>query len=330
MKRRQFLSTVGALAAAGVRAGPSAKRVGFLSVRDMKSLPRFREAFEARLAERGYNGSNLELRYFSGEDRVDRLDAKARELVQWAPDAAFAPGDEMAAALAGATRTIPIVFCGVYDPIAHGFAASLARPGRNLTGAGYEYASLTVKRLEMARELLPRARRIALLMRSNDAQYWRDMRARISGFGSRLGLRLDEVDVAKFEKGLPGALAAIVAKPPDIVVPYGNIHVGPDSRLIADPLKMIVEFERRQRVPVFHAGAGLADRGCVIALGVDSLDGTRRGADILVRILRGARPEETPIQMTERFVLEVNLGAARAIGLAIPESILIRASHVVP
>ena len=330
MKRRDFLATCAALAATRARAAPALKRVGFLSVREFKTGASYRQAFEARLAERGYAGPNLELRYFSAAGHVGLLDERARELVQWAPDAAFAPGNDQASALARATSRIPVVFCGVSDPLAHGYAASLAKPGGNVTGAGYDYAPLTAKRLEMVRELLPRARRVALLMRSNASQYMRDTRTMLSAVGTRLGLQLEEFDVAHDDRGLAATLAAMAARRPEIVVPYGAFNVGPAGRLVADPLGMVLDFERRNRIPIFHSEGGLIDAGCIVAMGVNALDELRRGVEILARVLRGANPASTPIEMAERYDLEVNLGAARAIGLAIPESILIRASHVVP
>ncbi len=340
MNRRRFL-TFAALASAA-RQAPAQRgsgkpyRVGFLSMwgaadgakHRSTDGARYRKLFQDRLAERGFTPENLEVRYFSADGRIDLLPARAREVAAWAPNAVFAPGFLEAKAMQTETRTIPIVFCGVSDPVEIGLVRELGQPGGNVTGAAQEYAGLTVKRLELVRELLPRATRVALLMRSSsESPYSQALRTRLLGVATGLGLRLENADVAIDERGLSATLASLAPKLPDMVLPYGYFFVDHDA-VARDPLGIQRDFERRYRVPVFHSDTRAVVEGCVIGLGIDTKDDLRRGVDILARILRGARPANTPVEMAARYELAVNLGAARAIGLAIPQAIMIRADRV--
>lgn len=333
MNRRSFLALAAATtidpAIAQVLPRRAGLRVAFLSLRNPADGGPYRKAFRERLAERGFSADDVEVRYFDADWSIEVLAERARQIAAWAPDAVFAPGFDQAKAMQGATRMIPIVFCAVPDPVESGLVRELAQPGGNVTGAGFEYASLAAKRLELARELLPGASRVALLLRADPAsEYLQVARQRLQLAAARLGLRLEEADVGFKERGLAATLETIAQRPPDAVLPFGTFERR-GSMMSRNTLGVLLEFERRRRVPVINNDAVAVENGCLISLGPNSLDEMRTGVDTLARVLRGATPANTPVEMAVKYELVVNVSAARGMGIAIPQAVMIRADRVV-
>ncbi len=333
MNRRLFLALAAttAISPAFAQVAPrrAGLRVAFLSLRNPADGAAYRKAFRERLAERGFTADNVEVRYFDADWSIEVLAERSRQIVAWAPDAVFAPGFDQAKAMQDATRTIPIVFCAVPDPVENGLVHELAQPGGNATGAGFEYASLAVKRLELVRELLPRASRVALLLRNDPAsEYLQAARQRLQAAATRLGLRLEEADVGTNERGLAATLEVLALRPIDAVLPFGTFERR-GTMMSRNTLGILLEFEGRRRVPVVNNDFVAVQNGCLISLGPSSLDELRTGVDTLARILRGARPANTPVEMAVKYELGLNLSAARAMGVAIPQGVMIRADRVV-
>lgn len=332
MDRRSFLA--GAAAIAATRSARGAKptsvpRVAFLSIRNPVDGAQYRKLFLETLAERGFPPHAVEVRFFDADWNIDVLAANARQVAAWAPDAVFAPGFDQASAMLAASRTLPIVFCGVPDPVESGLVRDLAHPGGNLTGAGYEEAALSVKRLELARDLLPRASRVCLLLRDEPAsRYVQAVRERVRLAAGRLALRLEEADVAVAERGLDATLAALGRHPPDALLPFKSFEQR-GTNVTRNTLGLLNGFERRHRVPVMHNDAVAVENGALISLGPGSGDQLRTGVQLLARVLQGARPAGIPVDMAVKYEIAVNLSTARALGIAIPQTVMVRAGRVV-
>jgi putative ABC transport system substrate-binding protein len=217
------------------------------------------------------------------------------------------------------TSRIPIVFTWVDgDPADAGLVTSPGRPGGNLTGLSYHYDLFAQKRLELVRELLPRARRVVTLV---DKAVWNEesVLLKLKVASSYIGLQLDEIDVSL--GGMKRALEGLADRLPDAVVPIG-LHSDPNYST------NLAEFQARTRVPVIDDSLESAE-GVVIALAEDDRDHFRRAADMAVKVLNGANPRELPVDGATRFFLVVNERAATGIGINIPATILIRADRVI-
>ncbi len=324
--RRAFIVTVGA-AALGASCGAVAQaprrsvRIGWISF----FADSFREpqalAFLQRLAELGYvEGRNLTVERRHGNNRMEGLQEASAQLGKLHCDVYFGGGAEAnLAALVQADRQTPIVFVAVdFDPVATGDVASLAQPGGRVTGITTLQSTLPAKRLELLREMLPDARKIAVFANDQTASQL----ALVQGTARRLGLELHVIDFKRppfdFEKGFAEALGAKA----------GAVFVL-GSGLWVPARRKIVELAIRSRLPsVFHQ-AYWVEAGGLMSYGFDFPWMWRRGADMVVNILHGAKPAEMPMEQPTEFELAFNLKTARALGLRIPQSLLVRANRVI-
>ena len=321
MKRRAFLAGVGALAlarTAKAQAQGKAKvqRIGFL--RSGPPPPAWINGLREGLRELGYvEGRNVTIE-FGLASSADRLPQAAAELVRRNVDVIVASGTQPVAAARNATATIPIVFVASIDPVATGFADSLARPGGNVTGFTGIHADLMGKRLELLRDLIPRLSRVAILSYAGNpgnANYVRQA----SLAAASLGLQLRTVsvgDAAEFERAFDesrdsGAIIQL------------------DDVAFTSHRDRLVELAARHRRPVVYANREFVDAGGLMAYGPNQSDQYRRAASYVDRILRGARPADLPIQQPEKLELVVSLRTARALEIEIPPEILSRADEVI-
>ena len=294
-------------------------RVGWIAA-SLTAGPQLAAAFRLGLSERGYvEGQNLifEMRYHGGQ--LQRLPELVAELVRLRVDTIFVNGDQAIKAAKDATTTIPIVMVAC-DAVAAGFISSLARPGGNITGITCISSEIAGKRLELLRQMLPRADRIAVLYNRDDPGKATEVReteaaARALGMAVQvLGVR----DVADFE----GAFQTIGRERAELLVVLG------------DPLTVfhrarIIEFTSRSRTPGMYAYRVFVDAGGLISYG-PSLEEMFRGAAVYVdKILKGAKPGDLPIEQPTKFELVINLKTAKALGLTIPPSVLGRADEVI-
>jgi putative tryptophan/tyrosine transport system substrate-binding protein len=323
--RRRFLSfVIAAGAARGVAmAQPRGKRwrIGYLALAPLTDPPSpERSAFVAALREKGYAvGDNLVIEYRSAESDRERLPFLAEELAKANVDAIVVASVDPARAAMDATRSVPIVMLGVADPVVFGLVTNLARPGANITGSSWRSVDIIGKRFELLREVLPSARRAAHLWNPDTLAAAvlpavRDA-ARSSGFV------LDEMPVANADE-LQRALDTLDRRRPDA------LHVTLDVRLAAYR-QLIARAAQGARVPSVANYKGFVDAGGLMSYAADLAALYRRGADYVDRILRGASPGDLPIEQPDKFELAINLGTARAIGLAIPQPVLLRADEVV-
>ena len=328
MKRREFLALIGGAAAAWPLAargqqGERVRRIGVLmslAADDPESQARH-AAFLQGLQEWGWTaGRNVQIDYRFAAGDAERIRESAAELVALAPDVILATGSPVTAALLQATRTVPIVFAQVPDPVASGFVASLAQPGGNATGFTiYEYGT-SAKWLELLKEIAPQVTRAAVLRDPAIASGIGQLAA-IQGVAPALGVELRPVgvrDAAEIER-------AVTAFARD---PNGGLIV------LASPLSivqrdLIIALVARYRLPAVYSLRFFIASGGLISYGPDSIEPYRRAASYVDRILKGEKPADLPVQAPTKYELVINLKTAKALGLDVPASLLATADEVI-
>ena len=296
--------------------------IGFLNGTSPDAAAPFVAAFRQGLNESGYvDGQNAAIEYRFGEGRDDRLPALVADLVGRNVDVIVAAGGApLALAAKSATSTLPIVFTGVGDPVALGLVASLARPGGNVTGFSLLSVELTPKRLELVSELVPWAGVIALLVNPNNPQtegVVRDVQE---------AARAKRVELPVLKAGVDSEIDAAFASL--VQQQAGGLVVQADA-FFTSRREKLVALAARDGVPAIYALREFTAAGGLISYG-SSLTATYRQAGIYAgRILGGAKPADLPVQQPTTFELVVNLRTAKALGLAVPPSILARADEVI-
>ena len=328
MRRRSFLAALvcAALAdpiAAAAQQPAGVPRIGLLmGSSPSREAPKL-DAFRGALEKLGYiDGQTIvvEVRYAMGQP--DRFATLAQELAALKPSAIACVGRQETAALQAATRTIPIVFIQVNDPVEQGFVASLARPGGNTTGFTQMSAELDPKRLQLLHEIAPSLSRVAFVVNPALTPGLRERFAGADAAAKSLGIVLQRVDAGNRSE-LIAALAAIAASPAEALL------VQNDPVLTGTEASSILDFALTHRLPtVFENTQSVADGG-LLSYGPDRMENARLAAGYVAKILQGAEPADLPVQQPTRFQLAVNLKTAKAIGLAIPLTILELADEVI-
>jgi putative ABC transport system substrate-binding protein len=314
----------------GVAAWPLAARaleatapsIGVLSSRSQADSTDVVAAFRKGLAELGYaEGQNVSLEYHWTDGQYDRLPSMASELVRRQVAVIFATGGIVSALAAkAATSTIPIVFTVGDDPVKHGLVASLSRPGGNATGVLIIVADLGSKRLELLHELIPTARLIAVLVNPSNP----NLNTQLEGFRSAarsLHLQLQVLNVSN-DAEVHAAFASL-------------LRTGIEALLVgADPFiysrrDQIIALAAEHGMPTIYEGREFAEAGGLVSYGPNRTEAARLAGIYAGRILRGARPDDLPVQAPTRFELVINLKTAKALGLTIPPSLLARADEVI-
>jgi putative ABC transport system substrate-binding protein len=273
----------------------------------------------AALREAGYvEGQNLVVIRRHAEGRMERLPALAAELVDLKPDVILATGGTAIRAAVNATKVIPIVMAFGEDPVGKGLVASLARPGGNITGVTLVAAgTMAAKRIEVFKEAMPRAHRIALLSwpRMESAQVKEAEQA-------ARGLKIETVLVEVRNGDYEGAFAALAAERADALFVLS-------SPLLNRDRKRIIALAARHRLPAFYEWRESAEEGGLLAYGANSRDLNRRVVALVDKILKGAKAGDLPVEQPMSFELVINMKTAKTLGLAIPPSLLARADYLV-
>jgi putative tryptophan/tyrosine transport system substrate-binding protein len=241
-------------------------------------------------------------------------------LLAAAPDVVLASGNPSAAALQQATRSVPIVFAGVNDPVSSGFVESLAQPGGNITGFSLFEYSFSGKWLELLKELSPRVMRAAILRDLGLASGSGQLGA-IQSVAPSLGVELTPLSVS--DAGVIERALAAFARSPN----GGMIVTG--STLALVHRKLIITLAARHRLPAVYPQRPFIASGGLISYGTDSIDPFRRAAGYVDRILKGEKPADLPVQAPTKYELVINLKTAKALGLEVPPSLLARADEVI-
>ena len=264
-------------------------------------------------------GRNLKIEYRSAENRLELYDTLARELVALNVDLIVAAGVTAVKAAKNATDSTPIVMVTAADPVKFGLVASLARPGGNVTGTALPPIDWG-KWLELARESVPGASRVAVIANPNNRVY-ADYVVQNEAAAKRLGLRLQMLPVARAEQ-LDEAFVAIKRERADALL------FGPDA-LYTSRMQEISDRASTSRLPLIGPNRRAAELGALIGYGYDFRSNWRRAPAYIDRILKGAKPSELPVEQPNTFELVVNLKSAKALGITIPQSLLLRADEVI-
>jgi putative ABC transport system substrate-binding protein len=322
MDRRSFIALIGGAASWPPTARAQQKTVpviGYLHFASSEAFAYQVDAFRQGLAENGYvDGKTVVIETRWAEGHLERLPALAADLVAAKVDVIAALGPPAAKAAKNATSTIPIVFQVGVDPVAEGLVASLARPGGNLTGLSMLAAALPPKRLEMLRELVPSAKVIALLVNPNESTEW------IADVKTAARVKNVELSIvnASNEAEIDTAFAALAGRHIDALVEG-------DAVLFMARREQLVALERRYRIPAIGRFREFAVAGGLISYGPDLIDGNRQLGVYAAKILSGARPADLPVQQPTKFQLVINLKTAKALGLTIPQLLLVPADEII-
>ena len=294
-------------------------RIGFLSPGGAMSSPT--DAFRQGLRDLGYvEGQNLVMDYRWADGDLARLPALAAELVRLRVDVLVAVTNLAVLAAKQATSTIPIVFAGSSDPVGTGLVASLAHPGANVTGLSLVTPELSGKRLQFLRETLPRLARVALLWDAGNAGM-ADRVKETEAAARQLGVTL-HVEWVRDLARLDRAFATLAQARPDAFLTTVEPFTG-------DHRQRIVAFAAQQRLPAMYEERDFVDAGGLMAYGPNLTANYRRAATYVDKILKGAKPADLPVEQPTKFELVLNLKTAKALGLTIPQSVLIRADEVI-
>jgi putative tryptophan/tyrosine transport system substrate-binding protein len=328
MKRRQFITLLGGAAAAwplAARAqqGERVRRVGVLmnlASDDAEGQARL-AAFHQGLQQLGWTvGRNVQIDYRWGAGDADRIRKFAAELIALAPDVILSTGSPSVAALQQATRSVPIVFVTVVDPVSSGFVDTLARPGGNITGfALYEY-SISGKWLQLLKEIAPRVTRAAVI-RDPALTAGGGQLGVIQAVAPSVGAEVTPVNVRDAGE-IERAITAFARSPNGGLVVTGSTLAGVHRDLI-------ITLAARHKLPAVYFARYFAVGGGLISYGPGLVDQYRDAAGYVDRILKGDKPAELPVQAPTKYELVVNLKAAKALGLDVPTTLLARADEVI-
>jgi putative ABC transport system substrate-binding protein len=328
MERRRFIEVIaGGLLAAplAAEAQQAAKiaRIGYLTP-NLAAFPHLQEAFRQGLRDLGYvEGGNVVIEYRDAEGKFERLPTLAAELVALKVDVIVAPGTPQALAAKQTTRTLPIVFAAVADPVASGVVTSLAQPGGNVTGTSLLAPELVGKRLEQLKQAVPGVDRVAVLWQPGGLgeRTNKNMLQGTEVAARALGMRLQFVEARgpeNFDRAFSDMTRARA----------GALTVLPSNMFITER-RRLVDLAAKNRLPAVYGLREFVDAGGLMAYGANPADSFRRAATYVDKILKGAKPGDLPVEQPTKFELVINLKTAKALGLTIPPSLLGRADEII-
>ncbi len=321
MKRREFMAATGALLVSPrvLRAQGTPRRIGCFGI--LENAPIFLDAWRSGLRERGWiEGKNLLVEYRYTQPTV-RYPALAAELSPLNPDLVVAAGPQAALALKSATATIPIVFVAVFDPVALGLVQSLARPGGNITGfATYAPGDFLAKRIEIFRELIPSASKIALLVNPGNPIHRLTLAEEVPSTARNFDVALPVVEATTAEE-LDIAFASAAAQHADAVIVFGDT-------LTIFQAPRVIALAAEHHLPAIYLFRQFANGGLIV-YGPDIHDLYRRAGGYVDKILKGTKPSDLPVEQPTKFELVINMKTAKALGLTVPPSLLVRADEVI-
>jgi putative tryptophan/tyrosine transport system substrate-binding protein len=323
MRRREFVSLIGGTALwpwAAIAAEPRRPIIGFLGATTPAVWSTFVDAFLQRLRELGWiDGHNVSIEYRWGEGREDRYKELAADLVRRKVDVIVTGGTSAVIAAKQATSVIPIVFATAGDPIGAGIVASLSRPGGNITGLSNQQTDLAGYRLELLHEVVPTMRRVAVMGNVSSPTVQLEMKA-VQAAAAQLGIDFLRLEFTKEDEIVPG-LESLSGR-------ADALYVCTDPLVTMDQVR-INTFALKEKLPTVNAFRQYVDAGELLSYGPNFPDLFRRAADFVDKILHGAKPGDLPVEQPVIFDLFVNSTTAKALGLKIPESVLVRAKAVI-
>jgi ABC-type uncharacterized transport system substrate-binding protein len=320
VKRREFVTLLGGIAAAWPLAARAQQskvvRIGalYIGIADAES---FKKELREGLRELGYmEGKNIVFEFRSAEEKLDRLPQLAAELVRLNVDVIVTLYTPPALAAKQATRDIPIVIIAG-DPVETGIVSSLAHPGGNITGVSLMASASAGKSVELFRDMLPSARRVGVLGHSTNPVWAKAMLDEVLLAGGPTGIEIQPVVMIRGSDELESAFTTMVRERADAVVVQGSLAV-----------KSLTDLAIKYRLPMASTTRAFADIGGLMSFGADGPSAFRHGTKLVQKILQGRQPKDIPIEQPTKFELAINLRTAKAMGLKIPDSFLLRADVV--
>jgi len=296
-------------------------KIGWLGGRSPGGPRSGGESFRRALRTVGYvEGKTITIEYRYAEDKLDRLPSLAEELVRLNVDLIIAPTTVEVRAAMRATKTIPIIFYNVPDPVASGLVDSLARPGANITGFSTINAQLSGKRLELLKETVPKLTRVAVLWdprNPSSVQQWKE----IQQPARELGLQLHSMEVSSADKYESAFNEAVKARSGALLVTQ--------STLVATNSPRVHELAVKNRLPAIATREDYVSSGALMSYGADESESYQRAAVMVDKTLKGAKPADIPVERPTKFEFVINLKTAKQIGLTIPPNVLVRADRVI-
>jgi putative ABC transport system substrate-binding protein len=324
MRRRAFITVLGGIFLTrplAVLAQPAATAtIGFLGPTNPSVATTRIGAFEERLRRLGWTkDANLRIDYRWAEGRTERFAELAAELVRSNVRVIVTWGTETAMAVKQASSTIPIVFTIVADPVGSGLVARLRRPGGNATGLSTQHTDAVGKRIDLLREIIPSLRKVAILVNILNHGSLQELRE-AQQITAASGIEIDEMEI-RGDRDIPLALGELKKS-------TQALFVSSDALLNANR-EQISAFAQGRRLPTIYGYRDGAAAGGLISFGPNYEDLFRRAADFVDRILRGSSPADIPVEQPTKFELVINLKTAKALGLDVPASVLVRADEVI-
>jgi putative ABC transport system substrate-binding protein len=324
LQRRTIITLLGGAAAwpIAARAQQAAMpMIGFLSPVSPDGYSERLRGFRQGLKETGYvEGENVAIEYRWAENQFDRLPALAADLVR--RQVAVIAAVSNFAAVKATTSTIPIVFLATEDPVKLGFVASLARPGGNTTGINFYSGELTAKRLELLREVVPAATRVAVLVNPTNAMTTESTLRDVRSAARAMGLRIQVVNASTSHE-INAAFATFVRERPDA------LFVGLDVFFSNNRRAQLVNLASRYALPAILSSRDFAEIGGLMSYGSDIKDAYRQVGGYVGRILKGAKPADLPVVQASKFELVINVQTADMLGITVPPTLLATADEVI-
>jgi putative tryptophan/tyrosine transport system substrate-binding protein len=329
MRRRAFITLLGSAviwpAATRAQQSEGVRRIGVLMNRaadDPQGQARL-AAFQQGMQQLGWtDGGNVRIDVRWGADDVDRERRYAAELIALAPDIVLASGTLSVTAFQHVSRTLPIVFVGVTDPVGAGFVDSLARPGGNVTGFMiYEY-DLSGKWLELLKQIAPNITRVAVI-RNPENPVGVAVFSALRAAAQPLRVEVSPVDSRLKADEIERAITAF-ARSPD-----SGLILTPNAAAMPAHYSLIVKLAALYKLPAVYPFPEMVTNGGLISFGPDVIDQSRRAAEYVDRILKGEKPADLPVQTPTKYQLIINLKTAKALGVTVPPSVLARADEVI-
>ena len=324
MRRREFITLLGGAVVVGSRGawGQQAMPViGFLDPRSPDIVRERLRAFRQGLRETGYvEGENLTIVYRFAEDQVDRLSELAADLVRRQVAVITTSGDNVALMAKAATRTIPVSFIVSQDPVTLGLVASISRPGGNVTGINFVSGELLAKRLELLRELVPRAARIAVLVNPSNTVSVTTL-TDLEAAARAIGLHL-QVVAAGTRQEIDAAFTTFARERPDA------LFVTTDTFFTTRRVQLVT-LAMRHGIPTTFPNREAAEIGGLMSYGTNIMDAWRQSGIYAGRILKDEKPANMPVVQANKFELVINHQTARALDLVVPQSLLVAADEVI-
>jgi putative ABC transport system substrate-binding protein len=323
MRRREFIALIGGAAAwpLAARAQQAAMPViGFVRSESLADATNLVTAFRQGLKEAGFvEGQNVTVEYRSGEGQRERLQSVVAELIR-RPVSVIAGNSVAMLAAKAATATIPVVFASGGDPVQQGLVASLNRPGGNVTGVVFLSGTLGTKRLELLRQIAPKATAIGMLANPNTTETETE-RTDVQAAAQAIGMQLIVADVSS-DRDIEPALAALVQRG------VGALLVGAGG-FMTSHRERIVALATRHALPAMYGLREFVAAGGLMSYGTSITDAFRQVGVYTGRILKGEKPADLPVMQSTKFELVLNLKTAKTLGLAIPPSLLALADEVI-